>query len=280
MKNLIIESDNLIAMQNLLPTYEGKIDVIPIDPPYNTEIDYIEYKDGNYDNGWENFMQARLELAYKLLSKNGVMFIHIDENELISLTMLCGKIFGVKNILTCVWKKTNERFDKNRKEKPLESGVRRTHEYVLLCFKDRENTVLNPIKQPVWNGSEYIEIEKPLETVIDNLGTTSSAKDELEVLLGDRTIFSTPKPVKLIKEFVRAGSNKNSIVLDFFAGSGTTGQAVMELNKEDNGQRKFILITNNESNICRKVTIPRIKNSIEKFDYNEEIETILQESQF
>ena len=70
LKNIIIESDNLIAMQNLLPTYEDKIDVMPIDPPYNTEIDYIEYKDGNYDNGWVNFMQARLEVAYKLLSKN------------------------------------------------------------------------------------------------------------------------------------------------------------------------------------------------------------------
>ena len=171
LKNIIIESDNLIAMQNLLPAYEGKIDVMPIDPPYNTEIDYIEYKDGNYDNGWGNFMQARLEVAYKLLSKNGVMFIHIDENELLSLTMLCGKIFGVKNILTMVWKKTNERFDKNRKEKPLESGIRRTHEYVLLCFKDRENTTLNPIKQPVWNGKKYEEKVKPLETIIDDLGT-------------------------------------------------------------------------------------------------------------
>ena len=277
LKNLIIESDNLIAMQNLLPTYEGKIDVMPIDPPYNTEIDYIEYKDGNYDNGWINFMQARLEVAYKLLSKNGVMFIHIDENELLSLTMLCGKIFGAKNILTMVWKKTNERFDKNRKEKPLESGVRRTHEYVLLCFKDRESTTLNLIKQPVWNDKEYEEIEKPLETIIDDFGTTSSAKDELELLLGDRTIFSTPKPVKLIKEFVRAGSNKNSIILDFFAGSGTTGHAVMDLNKEDGGHRKFILITNNESNICRKVTIPRIQKAIEKFDYKEDLEIVLSE---
>ena len=176
-----------------------------------------------------------------------------------------------------VWKKTNERFDKNRKEKPLESGVRRTHEYVLLCFKDRENTVLNPIKQPVWNGVEYIDVDKPLETVIDDLGTTSSAKDELEMLLGDRTIFSTPKPVKLIKEFVRAGSNKNSIILDFFAGSGTTGHAVMDLNKEDGGERKFILITNNESNICRKVTIPRIQKAIEKFEYKEDLEIVLSE---
>ena len=277
LKNIIIESDNLIAMQNLLPTHEGKIDVMPIDPPYNTEIDYIEYKDGNYDNGWVNFMQVRLEVAYKLLSQNGVMFIHIDENELLSLTMLCGKIFGAKNIFTMVWKKANEKFDQNRKEKPLESGIRRTHEYVLLCFKDRENTTLNPIKQPVWNGKEYVEKEKPLETVIDDLGTTSSAKDELACLLGDRTIFSTPKPVKLIKEFVRAGSNKNSIVLDFFAGSGTTGHAVMDLNKEDDGNRKFILITNNESNICRKVTMPRIQKAIEKFDYKEDLAIVLSE---
>ena len=272
LKNLIIESDNLIAMKDLLPTYEGKIDVMPIDPPYNTEIDYIEYKDGDYDNGWINFMQERLEVAYKLLSKTGVMFIHIDENELLSLTMLCGKIFGAENILTMVWKKTNERFDQNRKEKPLESGVRRTHEYVLLCFKDRENTILNLIKQPIWNGKMYEEKEKPLETVIDDLGTTSSAKDELELLLGDRTIFSTPKPVKLIKEFIRAATDKDSIVLDFFAGSGTTGHAVMDLNKEDGGQRRFILITNSESNICQKVTIPRIKKAIEKFGFNEEIE--------
>lgn len=136
---------------------------------------------------------------------------------------------------------------------------------------------MNPIKQPVWNGKEYEEKVKPLETIIDDLGTTSSAKDEIACLLGDRAIFSTPKPVKLIKEFVRAGSNKNCIILDFFAGSGTTGHAVMDLNKEDGGKRRFILITNNESNICRKVTIPRIQKAIEKFEYKEDLELVLSE---
>ena len=275
MKNLIIESDNLIALKKLLPMYEGRIDVMPIDPPYNTGIDYIEYKDGDYIDGWENFIEARIEIAHKLLSAKGVMFIHIDENELLSLTKLCGKIFGQRNMLTAVWKKTNDRFDQNRKEKPLENGIRRTNEYVLICFKDRENTELNPIMQPVWNGVEYVEVSRPLETIIDDMGTTSSAKDEIEELFGDRTVFSTPKPVKLIKEFIRASSNKKSIVLDFFAGSGTTGHAVMDLNKEDQGARKFILITNNESDICRSVTIPRITKAIEKFGYNEEFEIIV-----
>lgn len=270
MKNLIIESENLIALQKLLPDFEGKIDVIPIDPPYNTDISYIEYQDTIGD--WSAFMRERLSLACRLLSKKGVAFIHIDENELINLVRLCADVFGAENIMTMVWKKTNELFDKNRREKPLESGVRRTHEYVLLCFKGRKNTVLQPIRQPYWNGNGFSEEEKPLETVLDFLGTTSSAKDELYELLGNRDIFSTPKPVKLIKEFVRSASDQNSIVLDFFAGSGTTGHAVMDLNKEDGGQRKFILVTNSENDICRRVTIPRIKAAILKNGYSEEFE--------
>ena len=128
--------------------------------------------------------------------------------------------------------------------------------------------------QPLIENGKIVEKEKPLETVIDFLGTTSSAKDEIGVLLGDRTSFSTPKPMKLIKEFVRAASEKGSIILDFFAGSGTTGHAVMDLNKEDGGTRKFILITNNESDICRKVTVPRIQNAIKYFDYTETFEFI------
>lgn len=259
----------------MLPTLQGKIDVMPIDPPYNTKVDYISYKDGYYEEGWENFMRPRLEIAYKLLSPKGVAFIHIDENELVTLTKLCATIFGEDNIITCVWKKANERFDVNRVEKPLESGIRRTHEYLLICFKDKSNTTLKNVMQPIWDGKQYVEISKPLETVIDDMGTTSSAKDEIERLLGDRKIFSTPKPVKLIKEFVRAASDKNSIVLDFFAGSGTTGHAVMDLNKEDGGGRKFILITNDENNICQQVTIPRIARAIELFNYAETFEVMI-----
>lgn len=267
MKNLIIESDNLIAMNKLLPVYEGKIDVMPIDPPYNTNISYVGYKD--YNNAWNDFMGERLEVAYKLLSNKGVMFIHIDENEYFSLYHICSKIFGSENVRTLIWKKTNECFDKNRVEKPLENGIRRTHEFVLLCFKNKNKTILKPIMQPLIENGKIIEKEKPLETIIDFLGTTSSAKDEIGVLLGDRAAFSTPKPMKLIKEFVRVASEKDSIILDFFAGSGTTGHAVMDLNKEDGGSRKFILITNDENNICQNITIPRIKKAIELFNYKE-----------
>ena len=272
MKHILIESENLIALKQLLAEYAGVIDVMPIDPPYNTHIDYIGYKDGDYSGGWVDFMRPRLEAAYKLLSNKGVMFIHIDECELVNLLGLCSEIFGSSNLMTMVWKKTNERFDKNRKEKPLESGVRRTHEYIVVCFKDKKNTVLQSVFQPVWNGTGYDEVLKPLETVVNDMGTTASAKDELYEILGEREIFSTPKPVKMIKEFIRAASDKNSIILDFFAGSGTTGHAVMDLNSEDGGARKFILITNDENNICQKVTLPRLEKVIKMRKYDAEID--------
>lgn len=270
MGNLIIESDNLIAMRKLLPEYEGKIDVMPIDPPYNTNISYVGYKD--FDSRWNVFMRERLEVAYKLLSNRGVMFIHIDENECVDLYHICLDIFGCENVRILIWKKTNDYFDKNRIEKPLENGIRRTHEFVLLCGKNLKETVLKPIMQPTLQNGKVVEREKPLETVIDFLGTTSSAKDEIADLFGDRTAFATPKPMKLIKEFVRAASEKDSIVLDFFAGSGTTGHAVMDLNKEDGGSRKFILITNNENNIFQNITVPRVRKAAELFGYKESFE--------
>lgn len=106
------------------------------------------------------------------------------------------------------------------------------------------------------------EQEFYFDSIIDSLGTFSDAKDELIDIFGDRDIFDTPKPSKIIKELIRIASKKDSIVLDFFAGSGTTGHAILELNKEDGGNRKFILCTNNENNICTEVCYPRMSKVI------------------
>ena len=72
------------------------------------------------------------------------------------------------------------------------------------------------------------------------------------------------KPVRLLKEIIYSAAKQNSTILDFFAGSGTTGHAVMKLNAADGGTRKFILCTNNENNICRNITYERIKRVIER----------------
>ena len=83
-----------------------------------------------------------------------------------------------------------------------------------------------------------------------------------------RKVFNNPKPVDMIKNIIQMSSKKDSIILDFFAGSGTTGHAVAQLNKEDNGKRKYILCTNNENNICEEVTYKRIVNIQENLPHN------------
>lgn len=84
----------------------------------------------------------------------------------------------------------------------------------------------------------------------------------LKKLFNKNNVFPYAKPVALIKSLIDLINKKNILVLDFFAGSGTTGQAVLELNKEDGGNRRFILCTNNENNICTDVTYPRLKTVI------------------
>lgn len=93
--------------------------------------------------------------------------------------------------------------------------------------------------------------------------------------LGLANLFDFPKPVELISKCLQIGSKKDSVVLDFFAGSGTTGQAVLELNKRDKGNRKFILCTNNENNICENVTYERVKKVILGYDFTGKREDIL-----
>lgn len=76
------------------------------------------------------------------------------------------------------------------------------------------------------------------------------------------------KPTRLVKQLCKWFNKKDAIVLDFFAGSGTTGQAVMELNFEDSGERRFVLCTNNENNIAEEKCYPRLKNVIKKYPSN------------
>ncbi|MEG1146753.1 MAG: DNA methyltransferase [Bacilli bacterium] len=101
------------------------------------------------------------------------------------------------------------------------------------------------------------------------VGTTSEGTNTLKKIFNDK-IFSYPKPPSLITYLINLISNKNALVLDFFAGSGTTGQAVMELNQEDGGNRRFILVTNNENDIARKICYERLYRVINGIGSNGE----------
>jgi adenine-specific DNA-methyltransferase len=109
----------------------------------------------------------------------------------------------------------------------------------------------------------------------DGWGSNEDAEQELRQLMGVKSMLEYPKPKKLIEKLLASYREKNIIVLDSFAGSGTTMHAVMDLNKEDGGNRKCILVQMTEAtkedpkkNICKDITRERVKRAIEKYSYD------------
>lgn len=104
--NLIIKGNNLIALSSLLKRYEGRVKCIYIDPPYNTGNDSFNYNDSFNHSTWLTFMKNRLELARKLLSEDGSIFVQCDYNEQAYLAVLLDNIFGRNNLINqIIWKR-------------------------------------------------------------------------------------------------------------------------------------------------------------------------------
>ena len=162
-KNIYISGDNLDALKHLLKSYAGQIKCIYIDPPYNTGSDGFVYNDNfNFTaeelstklsisldkaqrildltrrgsashSAWLTFMMPRLLLARDLLSKDGVIFISIDDNEQSNLKLLCDDIFGEENLIcSFIWKK-RQMVDSRTK-----NGASKDHDY-LLCYGRKED---------------------------------------------------------------------------------------------------------------------------------------------
>ena len=370
--NFLLEGDNLHSLNLLEKTNRGKVNIIYIDPPYNTGNKDFVYNDefvGREDlfrhSTWLSFMSERLRIAYKLLSKDGVIFVSIDDNEQAQLKLLMDEIFSEDNFIMCMPRitkksgKTTSAYAKNHDyilvytkrdqdifvmEEHEDNAFKYADEYIEERGKYKLNQTLDynslsyspsldyPLEiegevfypggsKELWeerqrgkhrradwawrwskklfqfgydngfvvikrkkdgsariytktylnakigqnsNGDLIIEHNKRVKATssieyIDNKYSNDNAKKDLSIFgLGDK--FDYSKPVELIKKLIKAYYKNNALVLDFFAGSGTTAQAVLELNKEDSGSRRFILCTNNENNICREVTYQRIKS--------------------
>lgn len=135
--NFLIEGDNLASLKLLEKTHKGKIDLIYIDPPYNTgkkdfryDDTFVEQEDAFRHSKWVSFINKRFNLARKLLSKEGIIFISVDDNEFSAMKMLCDEIFGEDNrVATLVWKK--------RYQGAKEKHIVVCHEYLLMYCKDK-----------------------------------------------------------------------------------------------------------------------------------------------
>lgn len=126
----------------------------------------------------------------------------------------------------------------------------------------------------------YNNRTKPISSIdfIQNEYSNDNARKELDAF-GIQVKFDYPKPSCLIKRLIKAYYDKECIVLDFFAGSGTTAQSVLSLNAEDGGNRTFILCTNNQNGICENITYQRVNKVINGYKAKKERETILYEKQ-
>jgi adenine-specific DNA-methyltransferase len=383
-ENIFVEGDNLDALKIFQAAYREKIKCIIIDPPYNTGSENFIYFDNFKDHsGWLNMMFPRLSLARDLMRDDGVIFIHIDDNEVYNLRLIMNEIFGEENFVAeLVWEKkkkgaflsgkyTNikeyivtycknkdafggligeinddtETYpcvnDTNKTEaRTIPAGIKSkfrqkdhfvakgskisgtTMELVLhsdLVIKNftlAENLVIEGkwrysqegLEEFAAAGELYVTEDlyirrivthprfKKLKDILPkevkgekedldtkNLfntgwGTNEDAKEEIRLLTGIKNLMDYPKPVRLVEKLIASIRDTDFIVLDFFAGSGTTAHAVMDLNRRDNGNRKFICVQLDETvsentnafkagykNIAEIAKL-RIKKAIEQID--------------
>lgn len=397
-QNVFIEGENLEVLKVLQKSYYGKVKCVIIDPPYNTGNDSFIYPDsfkenkaeyekrigdkdeegylmkeglfrknskdsGHYHSNWLSMMYPRLFLAKNLLRDDGVIFVHIDNNEIHNLRLLMNEIYGEENFIECItW---NKRVPKNDK------GIGNIHEYILIYVKDNSlkheflmqknglediDELVQKLKkkkvelseaeeeiQKLYNKKGYdrgitlynsldkdfrlwgkinmswpnadtfgprYDVKHPKsgkivkvpdrgwrwkqETfneaagIVDGkyksilelhdgtfmcgkiwfdkdentqpssinyldevdslllrsiLSLKSDGGIEVEKLFEGKSIFSYPKPTSLVSLLIKSlASNDNGIILDFFSGSGTTAHSILQLNQEDNKNRKFILV--------------------------------------
>ena len=351
--HILIEGDNLHALTALTFTHEGKIDVIYIDPPYNTGNKDFKYNDRFVDkedsyrhSKWLSFMSKRLEIAKRLLTEKGVIFISIDDNEQSQLKLLCDEVFGESNFISTSIRQAVKGGTRSK------SMIAQNHDYLIVYCKNKGEAELSgkkvegytlelidekgpytkgrelnkwgagsrredsptmwfPIKGP--DGAEVFPIrndgsegrwrwgkKKLLKAVedkdvifemrengtfivyekirksgdreiaqnsllVDSHFSNAYGTEILKSIFGSNKDFSFPKPLSLIEHSLRLSTNEESIILDFFAGSGTTLHATMQLNVEDGGNRQCVLVTNNENNICEEVTYERNKRVIQGY---------------
>lgn len=284
--NYIIKGNNLIALHSLLPKYEGKVKLIFIDPPYNTKNDTFGYNDTFNHSTWLTFMKNRLEVARKLLSQDGSIYISMDYNEVHYLKVLMDEIFG----RDCFQREIIWRMGFLSGYKTMVKNYIRNHDTILFYSRNSEGMLFNKLYieneefKPLVKDSkdlrkyfskldlsedqiddifEYINHKSrgeryPLEDTwncnkwddLDSIAIESSTSRVGETVDLDGVNFKGQKPEKLLKRIIESSSNKGDIVLDFFLGSGTTAATAHKLGRRYIGIEQMDYI---ETAVCERM---------------------------
>ncbi len=236
--NLIIKGNNLLAIASLLKKYEGKVKLIYIDPPYNTGSDTFGYNDKFNRSAWLTFMKNRLEIAKKLLSSDGAIYMQLDYHQVHYAKILMDEIFGEDNFQReIIW-----RIGWLSGYKTIEKNWIRNHDTIL--FYSKNSTNLNFIKhyipreefkdiakgnaerypiEDVWNGNEYDDL--------NSIAIVSFSGETVSKMLNPDDEVKGQKSEKLIERIIKAHTVENDIVLDFFGGTGTTAAVAHKMNR-------------------------------------------------
>ncbi|EAI3414128.1 site-specific DNA-methyltransferase [Campylobacter jejuni] len=288
--NLLIKGNNLLALHSLKKLYANKVKLIYIDPPYNTGNDSFGYNDKFKHSTWLTFMKNRLEIAREFLRDDGSIYINIDYNEVHYLKVLMDEIFGRDNFITqIIWRmgfvsgyKTiankyirnydcilfyskqennylfNKRYIHNKDFAPILNkgeinNIFKNFKFDLNLQESFYNYVNHEMRndkyaiEDTWNCNKW---DKLNSVAIDN---ATSRLEETVVYHNDN--FKGQKPEALLQRIIESSTNENDIVMDFFAGSGTTLAVAHKM------KRKWIGIE--QMDYIETITKERLKKVIE-----------------
>ncbi|WP_312762252.1 site-specific DNA-methyltransferase [Epilithonimonas sp.] len=260
--NLIIKGNNLLALHSLKKEFAGKVKLIYIDPPYNTDKDSFRYNDSFNHSTWLTFMKNRLEVAKDLLSIDGGIYVQADWNEIHYLKILMDDVFGRDNFRNeIVW------FYENKFKFQFTKNFNNDTEAILFYSKKNGSQFFKHVKVPVKNKRKQNQVTwdkeaKKMVTVKDENGNVVYYESDDKIV---GTLWNIPrinsqskerkdllgqKPEELIERILLAGTEEGDLVLDFFIGTGTTCSVAQKMN------RKYIGIE--QLDYINTMTIPRL----------------------
>ncbi|MUU29200.1 site-specific DNA-methyltransferase [Helicobacter pylori] len=287
--NYLIKGNNLIALYSLKKKFAKKVKCIYIDPPYNTGNDSFNYNDNFNHSSWLVFMKNRLEAAREFLSDDGSIYINLDYNEVHYCKVLMDEIFGVENFQReIIWRigwlsgyKTsinnfirnhdtilfysknadklffNKKYIENKDFKELikiekiqsnldNLGIDREKQKKIIKIINHETRPERYPLEDIWNGNEYDDL--------NSIAIVSYSGETVSKMLGTEEIKGQ-KSEKLIQRILEVSTNENDLVLDFFAGSGTTCAVAHKM------KRRYIGIE--QMDYIETITKERLKKVIE-----------------
>ncbi|GAA9664824.1 site-specific DNA-methyltransferase [Helicobacter pylori] len=287
--NYLIKGNNLIALHSLKKKFAKQVKCIYIDPPYNTGNDSFNYKDNFNHSSWLVFMKNRLEIAREFLSDDGSIYINLDYNEVHYCKVLMDEIFKRENFRSeIIWRMGFLSGYKTAAKKYI-----RNHDTILFYSKSdnylfnktyienkdflqllTKNEVQNAFKKfsfPQEKVDDFLTFinhenrgEKyPLEDTwnsnkwdkLNSIAIDSSVSRVDETIAIDDENFKGQKPESLIQRILEVSTNENDLVLDFFAGSGTTCAVAHKM------KRRYIGIE--QMDYIETITKERLKKVIE-----------------